>query len=1445
MDKYMNFTSPQENIYLLHNYYVNTSIASLCGAVMYDGFVEEKALRRAVTDVITGNDVFRIRISDEKGGRQYYAENETPVISSLCFSDENEFNRYADTFSSIPVTSCNVPLYRFVIFRIGSEKTGILAALSHLIADAWSFALMVQRIDEALARPKDLTEGESRENPEYLAFIESEANYRSSERFIQDLRFWMDRYPSWPEATSIKKESGSLASSAAYRYEKRLNEKLSTKIRHFCKTENLSPAVIFEAAVFCYLSYINPENRTLTIGIPVLNRNKLSEKKTVGMFISTTVLTVENRKSISLREFASTISREHVSIFRHQRFPYAELLKNLRSRYGAEGGLCDVMVSFQNARTETKAETRWYFNGYSEIPLSIHIDDRDNKGTWTMTLDAQTEVFPDRKEIELLSNRILFILEQIIERPDKRITDISILPDAERLMILRQFNSTSVSYPPKSVNELFTEKAAVMPDHTALVFKDLYLTYRQTDQMSNALAHFLLARGLDKNNVVAVIMKRDWRIIISMIGIMKAGCVCMILSPDYPADRIRTMLDISKTRMVLCYGYESDLPVEKLDLENYDFSERQEPLKVINRPDDLCYIIFTSGSTGTPKAAALTHCNLANYICYSERFFRGVKQSVSATIPTFDGFMQDTLAALCCGKTVILASEEQAVNPVELWKLANRYDHSFMFLTPTRWQTYLKLDRSLKKDAVSMFCGGGEAFTKELYYLLHELNPDGVVINDYGPSETTISTTVKFFRLDSPSISGNDITIGTPIANSQAYILNEKLELLPVGIAGELCIAGTGVGKGYLNQPELTHERFITNPFSAEVNHHGKILYRTGDLAKWRPDGEIDYLGRIDTQVKIRGLRIELGEIENVMSSVKGIISAVAEVKKDSSGRQYLVGYYTADCMKDETVLRDFLLSKLPRYMVPNYFIRLDKIPMTPSGKVDRKHLYLPEKCQSPVRICKEPETPEEKMLCALMQKILRAERIGVNDNFFELGGDSLGAISFVSMAHEQGIEIRLQDFYVYPTVSSLLRHIHEKKNPSGLKEGKERTWSQTLKEKDFDKYKPLLSRNISDSSFVLEKRDLGNILLTGATGFLGAHILQELLQKESGKIYCLIRESESSNKEKRLLDMLNWYFDGKYTDMIGQRIIAVGGDIDRFGLSDELPSDISTVIHAAATVKHYGPYHEFRKINVEGTINASEVAIQAGADLIHISTASVGGSVFEEKHDLIQGGTSGLFKETDLYIGQNLDNVYLRSKFEAEQAVLNRILAGRLKAKIIRIGNLTNRQGDFRFQPNYSSNAFLRHLKAIIELGLFPDKLLNMYTEFSPVDMTADGIVRIGQYGGNYNVFHLFSDRPIKNDRMLQMMAEEGISLTIVSWEKFLAEVEKTLREEGRSYIYESLQNIIRQDSVLAYESVIHPSSDFSVWFLEKTGFSWKDIDPRYFGGYINYFRKSGYLHV
>ncbi|MGN8961567.1 amino acid adenylation domain-containing protein [Bariatricus sp. HCP28S3_D3] len=1407
----------QKAIYAAHSKSPDSLLYNMPARVLFPEGVDIAKLKESILNAIKHHKILMSYIKPEGdeivGVYDYDAK--------ICFEKYNTED--ADKFVR-PFDLSKAPLV-----RVGFTEKELLFDMHHIVSDGETLNIILSDILKEYEGME--VQDEQISYADYAEYFYSQDMTRHADYFREQLKCDFE-----PVVLPETKQPGEGGNSKVYQ----ITKEIVAIARDYGKRHNLTDTMVFWGAYGILLSKYSG-NKNVLSSIVLKNRIHADTKDMAGMFVNT--LPVYLSVNGTVTEYMQEAQALLLGLFEHQELPFASIADAV--------GMTDKGVVNTSFVYQADGEKSININGQKLIPelVSTHMAKFELMMELTPCEDgmkARLE-YNCEKYDEALMDRLMDAYFRILLQLDKEnVADIEVMSSEEYHKVLEEFNDTYVEYPKdKCIHELFTEQAEKTPNRIALVFEDEKFTYRQLDEMSNSLAYYLREKGVKTNDVVPIIAKRSWHVIVAMLGILKAGGAYMPVSPEFPSERMNYMFETADVNMVLTYecsinseDFNNKKRIEKISLDEVNYFDRQSPIENRNEAEDTCYVIFTSGSTGQPKGVAVNHRNVSNYchnnnnnnVCHKV-ISEGNESIVSVTNIVFDIFVTESLLPLVNGLTVYMANDEEIASQNKLSKLIRHNRIDVIQTTPTKMKSYMLDCGNLQYfSELKTIILGGEALPEELYQDIASCSR-ARVFNIYGPAETTVWSTNKEMK-DEKNWGKADITIGSPIANTQIYILDKDGNILPIGVAGELCIAGDGVGMGYLNRSKLTAEKFVPNPFATEENHHGKVMYHTGDLARWRADGEIEYLGRIDTQVKIRGLRIELGEIESVMSSFTGIqLTAVAD-KRDENNRQYLVGYYTAEGKIDEKELRSHLSLKLPKYMVPNYFVKLDVMPMTASGKTDRKNLPLPDfTVQTSEYVA--PKTEQEMKLCNLLKELLHTDRVGVEDDFFEYGGDSLTAIEYVAKAHSMGIDFALQNVFDFPTVRKMCSFLN-----GGVEE------KVHFKIEDFDKYREIFDKNEVDDTINLKKKSLGNILLTGATGFLGAHILDRLMQEENGKIYCLIRSNKTDDRRGRLQEILRYYFGDKYESEWNHRIIPVVGDIEREGLADCMPSDIQTVIHTAASVKHFGSYSYFHKVNAEGTGHVVDYAKAVGAKLIHISTLSVSGNSMADDFTVYRSEEEKFFYETSFYIGQPLDNVYIHSKFEAERKVYDAMLKG-LDALVIRVGNLTNRASDYKFQPNFRENAFLTRVKAILEFGLFPDYLMKLYAEFSPIDKTAEGIVKIAQYADKQTVFHLNSDRVIYFDRFLKVVHELGISMEVVSGSAFNEALQKTIKQSNTEYIFEAFQNDMDEQGQLVYDSNIRIKNDFTLWFLKKVGFEWNETDMEYIKGYIDYFREIGYLEV
>lgn len=1015
-----------------------------------------------------------------------------------------------------------------------------------------------------------------------------------------------------------------------------------------------------------------------------------------------------------------------------------------------------------------------------------------------------------------------------------QIKDLNVLYSNEQNKILVEFNNTATDYPrDKCVHQLFEKQVEKTPDKIAVIFQNKALTYLELNQLIQEYADKLVSIDIKEKDVIAIHLERSYKLIAFQLAVLKIGAIFLPVDKRYPIERVEYMCSDCNVKILISDEINADsINATVITLNVLEKINPDKSAVTVNN-SDVCYIIYTSGSTGNPKGCMLTGNGLLNF-CKNNNTLETLNKhsnNVFACVNSvsFDYFIAESLLPLTNGYTTVILDDDEGTVQEKFLNAVKKNNINVVMTTPTRLKIYFDENCNCQPlQQLTCICTSGEPLTPELLTQMYTKAPNAQIYNPIGPSECSVwDIGGKLNKND-----GIDIHIGKPIANTQIYIVDKYMKPAPIGVTGELCIAGDGVGAGYLNRPELTAEKFIDNPFGK-----GK-LYKTGDLAYWREDGNIVYVGRNDFQVKIRGLRIELGEIENAICSIDGISQAVVVVLKNNEGRQLICAFYTG-LVVDAKEIRNHIGKKLPKYMLPHIFTHLDEMPLTSSGKINRK--ALPEIDLEHFLNDTEyvaPENEQQKELCKLIESVLGTTPIGITDDFFDLGGDSLKAIEFVSKAHNEGIHFNLQNVFDYPTVETLCECIENGDKPT-----------VSFADVDFSTVNTILAKNTVEQMNKPAKVDVGNILLAGATGYLGIHILADFLDNDNGTAYCLVRGKDKADSVKRLKELLEFYFGDKYDAINRIEVICADLQKDKFGLSDEKYTDllgkVDTVINCAASVKHYGSYKYFYEANVETTKRLIAFCKDANAKLIHTSTLSVSGNTFGDAFDGYISETEKHFYESSLYIEQPLENVYGRSKFEAEKAVLDAMCDG-LQANIMRMGNLTNRISDGQFQKNHESNAFLQRVKGVLELGLFPDYLIKdtNYSEFTPIDEAANAVMTIARhFSTEQTVFHINSIKVVYFDKLVEIINQLGYDLKLVNGTVFTEALRQTAKQTGMEHIFETFINDMDENDQLNYDSNIRIENDFTVEYLKKLGFEWSDIGIDYLRKYVEYFKKIGYL--
>jgi thioester reductase-like protein len=738
-------------------------------------------------------------------------------------------------------------------------------------------------------------------------------------------------------------------------------------------------------------------------------------------------------------------------------------------------------------------------------------------------------------------------------------------------------------------------------------------------------------------------------------------------------------------------------------------------------------------------------------------------------------------------------------------ELYTRTNANALMFTTARLQEYLKMDELREMFATAKIVSeAGEKFPVGLYEKIKEISPEADVLNGYGPTEITIISNEQLLS------GGNVITVGPPIGGTVEQVMDIDGHPLPVGAVGELWIAGRGVARGYHNRPELNAERF--------VNIQGERFYKSGDLAKWLPNGEVVILGRNDGQIKLRGLRIELGEIENTLAAVKGIDQSIVKVRK-INGQDHLCAWYTANRTITAEELHNTLSLTLTSYMVPTAYMQLAEMPHTPNGKINARALPDPQFISANEYV--EPSSPAEAMFAKAFADVLQLARVGAVDDFFTLGGTSLQVTQITVAAQKAGYEVSYGDVFANPTPRALAALVMGK--TGSVKKDEE------IENYDYTSINELLAGNVAGALRGGEARPLGNILLTGATGFLGIHVLYEFLRGWKGDVYCLIRSNKLMKAEQRLKNMLFYYFSDTFEDEFyceasgGKgRIHVVEGDVTSsadFDKCAELPID--TVINCAANVKHFSHGTDIEDINIGGVEKGIAFCKKKGCRFIQISTTSVGGMSVNNNPP-----ADTRLTEQMLYFGQDASNKYVHSKLIAERLIFEAVAKGELDGKVLRAGNLMARNADEEFQINFNTNNFIGQLKGYAVLGKISYHDLEQPTELTAIDATAKAMLLLSETPAKCVLFHPYTTHIIWMSDVAAAMRESGFTLQAVEQEEFAERFAEVSRGDKAKYLsplvaYNTSSGDVVKDIIA--------DNRYTMDVLLHLGFNWPLIEENY----------------
>ncbi|AFH63622.2 amino acid adenylation domain-containing protein [Paenibacillus caseinilyticus] len=1027
-------SSAQQRMYVLHELEGDHLTYNMPAMMSVEGRLDKDRLQEVFRKLIARHEALRTSFELAEGEPVQRIHAEVPFEVEYRQADDITAGELAARFVR-PFDLTRAPLLRVGLVEMAPERFLLLFDTHHIVSDGASMSLLTEEFVR-------LYEGEALsplriQYKDYAAWQQAELQ---SERMRGHEAFWLDRFsgelPVLAMPTDHPRPAGRAPEGETVAFE--LGAARSEALRKLAAA-NGSTLFMTLLAAYTVLLHKYTGQEDIVVGTPVAGRPHADLEPVLGMFVNTLALRHTPAPGKTFRSYLKEVRDGVLQAFEHQDYPFEDLVDRLNlERDLSRSPLFDTLFVMQNADDR----------GYELPGLLLKPYPREQAAAqFDLTFEAAetpeglacsfqfASALYKRASIERLAEHFLQLLDGLTQDPQVTLGEADLVTVAERAQILGAFNDTAAEYPREAtIISLFEEQAARTPERTAVLFEDTVMTYGELNARANALARTLRSAGVGPDTRAAVMAERSIEMIVGIYAVLKAGGAYVPVAPDYPAERISYILEDSDAAVLLTqerFLTAVPEPYRGVTVNLNDpavYGQDESNLVPAAGPHHIAYVIYTSGSTGRPKGVMIEHHSAVNRILWMDhKYGIGPEDTIlHKTAFTFDVSVWELFWWGMVGSKVCLLTPGGEKNPSQILEAIERYGITTMHFVPAMLHTFLEYAEGLAPEELA----GTLASLRQVFASGEALPPQSVarfqaavaklhgarLINLYGPTEATVD--VSYFDCEPDGTYGM-VPIGRPVWNTQLYILKEgTTRLQPVGVAGELCIAGVQVARGYLNRPELNAEKFVADPFT-----EGGRMYRTGDLARWLPDGNIEYLGRIDHQVKIRGYRIELGEVESAVLDAEGVLEAVVTAREDETGQKLLCAYYVADRELTAASLREALSARLPGYMVPTYFVQLERMPLSGSGKVDRKRLPAPEASVQSTGEYTAPRTQLEAKLAEIWAAVLRLPQVGVTDNFFEIGGHSLRATTLTAkIRQELGRTVPLREIFQSPTVESLAR---------------------------------------------------------------------------------------------------------------------------------------------------------------------------------------------------------------------------------------------------------------------------------------------------------------------------------------------------------------------------------------------------------------------------------------
>ncbi|UII31963.1 amino acid adenylation domain-containing protein [Fulvivirga ulvae] len=1018
---YYSLSSSQQRLYVLHQIDKNSTAYNMPYTVRLNGILDKEKLNQAFSRLVSRHESLRT---------SFHVENDHPVQKiaedhdfevQYYQSDEQGAEALIRDFIT-PFDLSESPLMRAGVIALSETDHILVVDMHHIITDGISQGVLMKDFT-------NLYNGDALEplHLQYKDFAEWQQDPVQQEAISEQKAYWLGEFSE--EVTSLElptdKARPLVKSSKGGSIDFTLNEATTHKLHELSQSEGTTLYMLLLSIYNVLLGKLSNQE-DIVIGTPVAGRQHADLERVIGMFVNTLPLRNYPAGDKTFRDFLHEVKERALLSMENQGYPYEALIDEVKAdRAVNRNPLFDVMFVFQN---QEEAESK--ISGLELIPyqssrtvskFDLTLTAVEEEGGMQLSFEYSSDLF-NPETITRFIGYFQRIVESVTANADQRLSALEIITSEEKHQLLNVFNNTSVDYPKEeTIVTLFEKQVKLHPDNIAVVYGDQRISFKDLDAMANSIAQMALNKVPEGNNKIGLLFNPSVEMIASMLGVMKARHAYVPLSPEAPAERNEYILVDCDAQLLLTH--------EAVELEDFRFDTGKTVIVDENliadnavdaiakkvAPHDLIYVIYTSGTTGNPKGVEVEHGGMVNYLSWRISNFEFTASDVTMQVVSyhFDGYGSNLYSLLLAGGTTVLLSNENRLNAQYLVNTINHENVSYIGMTPAIFEVILTELKQEEAASLRLVVLAGEKANPELLQKSKKSLPHTQISNEYGPTETSVGATCNNNLIET-----NISIIGKPMDNTSIYILGQKGELLPIGMYGELCIAGVGVARGYINNKTLTEEKFVENPFRA-----GEQMYKTGDLARWTSDGEVEFLGRVDNQVKIRGFRIEPEEIEVQLNEHDQIKDALV-MAKERGGDKFLVAYYVAESELEAAGIRTYLSDKLPDYMIPSYYVHMQRMPISTNGKIDRK--ALPEPDVAPKEYV-APSSETEKKLVEIWAEILKVDErlVSINVSFFELGGHSLRATVLANrIFRELNVEIPLQEIFVSNTIEMMSEYI-------------------------------------------------------------------------------------------------------------------------------------------------------------------------------------------------------------------------------------------------------------------------------------------------------------------------------------------------------------------------------------------------------------------------------------